>query len=111
MKDQDRDVDFGQVGPEVCMPGGNAGDRPRGRRADGQIPRGLDGLGADPRTQVDVKVEEVVVPLGEVGETVRRKGRPKSSKTSWGHPAELPASSAVRGDAETITAFATPSEP
>ncbi len=48
---------------------------PNGDALTASSPRGLDGLGADPRTQVDVKVEEVLVPLSEVGEPVRRQGR------------------------------------
>jgi len=70
VQDEDRDVDLPQVVAEVLVPRGHAGDSPLGRGADRGVPRVLHHLGADQGAERLVQVEEVLVPLGEVGRAV-----------------------------------------
>jgi len=72
--DQRRDIDLGDVAPEVREPGWLVGDRGVEGRTRGDRLANVDDLLADPTAEVLIEIVEVLVETGEEGETVGRHG-------------------------------------
>jgi hypothetical protein len=81
-----RDVDLGEIGPEVRVPRGDAGNCSSRRSTDGSVPGILYCFFADPLSKVLIEVVEVLVPLGEISQTIAPQGGPYLVEHLLGHP-------------------------